>query len=306
MRVALLLIAWSFAGVAVAQEPGQEVDQDYEVLKKYYRHVANGYQFSLEPNGKKKLKLEKPALTWTGLDYTKASRLSGAVSGEVYIWTYGGRPIVLGGVGSFPYSGARGRNIFLEFLAITEPRPAPIRIQNPGKTEWAPKGIKMKPVPGADAPMKGDSKVAFVRRLVQMRDLAKQFSSETKSRSGEVSRLKLNSAPLYRLDSKQLAASKSNVIDGALFVFTNQLGTDPEAIILIECHKTNDELEWRYSTGTFTFQNVWIKHKDVEVNFIPNRGPDITYSNATVDTDFFNSWGELSVSLDQIKSRLRD
>jgi hypothetical protein len=153
-----------------------------------------------------------------------------ANSGEVYIWTYEGRAIVAGGIGSFP---AAGRwDFFHEFHVLTEHAPQPTKINSLPDLIWRPKGETPKLIPGAPAPANASSpSLAKSRRLAQMRRLAQEFSGTTvKPDDSGNARLRLLPTPIYRLDSAELAKGHHKIVDGAVFVFTGQDGTDAEML----------------------------------------------------------------------------
>src|SRR5262245_42364036 len=63
------------------------------ILFPYSNHQAAAYKFCLDADGKQKLELsEQPLLTWTNA--------AEGYLGAVYVWTYGGRPEVVGCIGS--------------------------------------------------------------------------------------------------------------------------------------------------------------------------------------------------------------
>jgi hypothetical protein len=250
-------------------EAGGERQEDFDLLKAFYRHSAEQYEFVLDEAGDEKLELQPTVMTWTGEDYKFAANTVAPNSGEVYVWTHEGRVIVAGGIGSFPHANSRG--VFHEFHALTERPPQPTKIHANFEIMWEPQGETPRPIPGAPKPPSGDSPGAQGRRLVQMRKLAQEFQGRTTTpEENGVAKLRLLPAPLYRLDAKALAAGKHNVVDGALFVFTGEVGTDSEMMLYMECRQTDDGLEWTYVPAAMTYLEMWLEHKGVEVWRIPN------------------------------------
>ena len=95
-----------------------------------------------------------------------------------------------------------------------------------------------------------------------MRQISREFTADTKSsKDGSIQPLKLKASPVYRLNEEELRKAKSSVVDGALFLFTNQLGDDPEMCLLIECHQDKNGLTWKYTPGSLAFQGLWLRHK---------------------------------------------
>lgn len=289
--------AWSQDAAVAPVDVGDENKQTYDLLKAFYRHEAELYEFTLDEAGAQKLKLEPTVMTWTGEDYKDSHGTVAPVSGEVYIWTHEGRAVVAGGIGSFPR--AEGRLVFHEFHALTElaPQKMPIRATSP--MEWPPIGVMPQSVPGAPVPADAAAPtVAASRRLLQMRRMAQEFRGGTMKPDGSgEARLRLIPAPLYRLDADELKRGKHNIIDGAVFVFTGEVGTDSEMILYFECRKTDDGLEWTYVPAAMTYLEMWLDHKDVRVWRMPN------YLVDKGDNNYFSALVEGPLSLEEIRER---
>jgi hypothetical protein len=284
----------------IAQEPAasKEGAETFKLLKSYYRHKAQQYQFTLDAEGKQKLVLQPVAMTYTGLDYQSVANTVAANSGEVYIWTYEGRAIVAGGIGSFP--AAKYWDFFHEFHVLTERAPQPTKIDGFAGHIWRPQGETPKLIPGAPTPADASSPaLAKSRRLQQMRELAQEFSGTTvKPDDSGKARLRLLPAPIYRLDSSELAKGHHKIIDGAVFVFTGQDGTDAEMLLSIECRKSAAGLEWTYVPAAMTYLEMWLEHKGEEVWHIPNHRTDPRQHN------YLTAIVERITSLDEMRSRL--
>jgi hypothetical protein len=278
--------------------PSKEGAETFKLLKAYYRHKAKQYDFMLDAQGKQKLVLQPVAMTYTGLDYQSVAGTVAANSGEVYIWTYEGRAIVAGGIGSFP--AATYWDFFHEFHVLTEHAPQPTKINALAEHVWHPKGETPKLIPGAPAPANASSPaLARSRRLAQMRELAQGFSGTTvkPDDSGNVS-LRLLPAPIYRLNAAELAKGDHKIVDGAVFVFTGQDGTDAEMLLSIECRQSDSGLEWTYVPAAMTYLEMWMEHKGKEVWHIPNHRTDPREHN------YFTAIVERIKSLDEMRSRL--
>ena len=294
--VLMLVVALRCAGQESA--PSEEGAATFKLLKSFYRHKAQQYEFTLDAEGKQQLVLQPVAMTWTGYDYQSVAGTVSANSGEVYIWTYEGRAIVAGGIGSFP---AAGRWDFChEFHVLTERVPQPTKINALPHLVWRPEGETPKPIPGAAAPADAASTpLAKSRRLAQMRRLAQEFSGTTvKPDDSGNARLRMLPTPLYRLDPAELAKGDHDVVDGAVFVFTGPDGTDPEMLLSIECRRSDSGLEWTYVPAAFTYLEMWMDHKGTEVWHIPNHRLDKRKHN------YFTEIVERITSLDEMRSRL--
>ncbi|HEX5103320.1 MAG TPA: hypothetical protein VFV87_05895 [Pirellulaceae bacterium] len=280
---------------AAGAEEGAETLQ---LLKSYYRHKAQQYEFTLDAEGKQKLVLEPVAMTYTGHDYQSVANTVSANSGEVYIWTYEGRAVIAGGIGSFPVQGRW--DFFHEFHVLTQRAPQPTKINSLPDLVWRPEGETPKLIPGAPAPASAESTpLARSRRLTQMRSLAHEFSGTTvKPDDSGKARLRLLPTPIYRLDSAELEKGQHKIIDGAVFVFTGQDGTDAEMLLSIECRKSDSGLEWTYVPAAMTYLEMWMEHKGTEVWHIPNYRTDQRQHN------YFTEIVERITSLDEMRTRL--
>ena len=294
----VLLLGAADQGLGQSPASTEAVKEDFEVLKAFYRHEAAQYEFTLDAAGKQKLELQPPAMTWTGEDYRYSHDTVAPNSGEVYIWTYEGRAIVAGGVGSFPL--AVGRDIFHEFHALSEAPPQPMPIHSPAGFIWSPKGETPRPIPDAPQPVTAASAALTQRlRLSQMRKLAQDFSGGTIKPDGSGNaRLRLLPTPIYRLDPAALAKGHHNVVDGAVFVFTGEVGTDSEMLLSIECRKTAGGLQWTYVPAAMTFLEMWMEHKDKEIWHIPG------YFSDPRDHNYITVVVDRMATMDEIRARL--
>ena len=238
----------------VAMECATLADDDLDesglqqILHPFYLEEAGQYEFTLDGTAATRLKLvTTPVMSWTGLE-------NGLTSGDLFVWTRGGRAEVIGCIGSLPRNESE-RLIFHEFHALTlQPLPA-MRVAN---QQWAPEkaGADLHPIPDAPRPAERSQ-----QRLVQMRSLARQFSArmETASRSEE--RLRMLPQPVFRNDSQ------NELADGAIFAFVWTLGTDPELLLLVESVRqdTDEGFVWCYAPLRFTNRTVALEHRGNEV-----------------------------------------
>src|SRR6188474_625382 len=151
--VMMLVASQRCAGQETA--PSEDGAETFKLLKAYYRHKAKQYEFTLDAEGQQKLVLQPVAMTYTGRDYQSVAGTVAANSGEVYIWTYQGRAIVAGGIGSFP--AAEYWDFFHEFHVLTQLAPQPMKINSLREHVWRPKGETPKLIPGAPAPANASS-----------------------------------------------------------------------------------------------------------------------------------------------------
>ena len=133
-----------------------------------------------------------------------------------------------------------------------------------------------------------------------MRELAQEFSGTTvKPDDSGNARLRLLPTPIYRLDAAELAKGDHKVVDGAVFVFTGQDGTDAEMLLSIECRKSDSGLEWTYVPAAMTYLEMWMEHKGEEVWHIPN------YRDDQREHNYFTAIVERITSLDEMRTRLQ-
>ena len=245
--LALLGIAGPAARPQQPEAPKDQPDHKRAAwLHENYLKDASEYDFFLDEAKQQKLKLLRdPVMRWTsGGDY----------NGEVYVWTHQGSAAVVGCIFSGP-QGKTGRSIMHEFHSLaTNPLHAGAR----GGSAWLAQepGIKFEPLADAPEPAKNP-----VRRLTQMRDLARRFTSQV-DREGARSEMRLLPQPIYR---SEIADEKAAVVDGAVFAFVWTAGTDPELLLVIEARRTDQDTRWHYAPARFTNREAWLKYRDKEV-----------------------------------------
>ncbi len=238
LLLTLCLLAQPTGDVAVNPAPTTA-----EYLRGAYRADAAKCAFCAACEQAQPLDLvEKPVMTWANDDDW---------SGEVFVWTQAGQPAVIGSILSGPL-GAANRNVFHEFHLLAEKPLAAADLHT--RRRWQPEeglartALDRAPRPAANA----------AGRLTQMRQLAREFTAHMEA-SGAWE-LRLLTQPLFRYGD-----GKADVIDGALFAYVWTKGTDPEVILLLECHKSDAGLAWRYAPVRFSNRSVWLRHDDTEV-----------------------------------------
>jgi hypothetical protein len=238
--ISLLMTLCAAAPAAVvADEPAASGATDY--LRQAYREDAEKCAFS-RVDGRALTLVKEPIMRWTN---------DGDWSGDVFAWTYRGRPEVIGCILSGP--GASDlRYLYHEFHLLAEKPIAPATIQDGRRWEPA-EGLKIERL--ADAPQPADRASA---RLVQMREIARSFRAYMYAET--TWELRLLTQPLMRYGDEQ-----SDVIDGALFAYVWTKGTDPELVLLLECRRDDQELAWCFAPARFSNRGVWLKRADKDV-----------------------------------------
>lgn len=71
----------------------------------------------------------------------------------------------------------------------------------------------------------------------------------------------------------------------SLFAFVSSSGTDPEAFLLIEARKIDENWVWTYQPARFTTREIWMTLKGTE---IWRAAPVVTwFDGPTIDTPYF-------------------
>jgi hypothetical protein len=214
MTVGLLGIAAVFvvdpSAAIGADDPPATENPVNKQLKEIYHHDAAEYTIYRDSAKKEKLELrDEPVYVWTNVLREQY--------GSVFVWTWHGRPEVICSIFSQPEAN-QTRGFIHEFHSLSTATLVP---QHSGPNRWQPKaGVKRSPIPGAPKP--ADSPRL---RLIQMRELTKDFSAKSVSVAGETWEMRLLTQPLYRYQS-----TDPEILDGALFSFVTSAGTDPGSV----------------------------------------------------------------------------
>jgi len=251
MNAAMTLI---FLLAATGQQAVEDAHKEQAAKAKSQRllelHTNDAAGYSIYRDVKRTQKLElrrEPVYRWTN-----PTRVGGQV-GEVFVWTYRGRPEVVGSIFSHPTGDGRRcmchelHSLSLEVLVVDREAPE----------QWVPQaaGVELKPLEGASPPAP-----TAALRLAQMRSLAREFSGKSLSDQGQTWELRLLPQPLYRYES-----TDPDVLDGALFTLVSSAGTDPEIVLLIEARKSKSGHQWVYGAARFSDMNLYLNHKGKEV-----------------------------------------
>lgn len=241
-----LLGALLVAGFAQAADAPATVNVDAKLLA-LHREEAKRWEISVDPARTKQAELvSEPVYRWTN-----ASRANGQ-SGAMFVWTFERRPVVLGGVFSNPEGGQRV--IMHELHALGPQQVFPLLRDS--RHEWLPTaGVPLYPLPDAPGP-----EAAATRRARQMRDLAREFTAHTIDDQGVRWQLRLLTRPLYRYEG-----AGGDLIEGALFAFVSDAGTDPEIVLVLEAVQDGGKADWRYRTVRFSISSLYVQYKGKEI-----------------------------------------
>lgn len=199
-----------------------------------FKADAKQYEMRLDARPDAVFKLrEAPLLHWGNPART-------GEDGAVFVWLLDGRPQAIGSVFTYRLPDVIRRKHEYHSLAA-----GPLTAVYRGQRVWAPRkaGVTWQPV--SDAPPVPSTPRG---RLSQMKTLARSFSAVLERRTGEKDELRLLPQPLlrYQGDDKKT--------DGALFSFS--IGTDPEAILLLEASLDGSSPGWRYAFARYHFLDL--------------------------------------------------
>jgi hypothetical protein len=240
-----------FLFASCGDDPQPKDGDGVKKLQARYQKRAAEYRFSLKDAPDTPFVfVPAPVMRWT----------ADGNSGSVWVWTKEGRPEVIGCVGAIVTDTPDTMLEFHEFHSLALQPLSRVRISD--VRVWAPQGagIELTRLEDAEVPAATDK-----LRLVQMRNLAREFLPEMKS-DDQLHQLRLSPTPLYRY-----AASGGEVLDGAIFSYLWDAGTDPELLLLVEARRTDPKVadatsyRWHFAPIRFTWRELWLKRKGKEL-----------------------------------------
>jgi len=160
----------------------------------------------------------------------------GGITTDASIWVWGGpgRPPVVAGV-FFLTQEDREPKWSCELLSLAD---GGVTVSSKVGWNWAPDDGELKWLAIEDVPAESQR-----QRLRQMKELAERYEITTFEGMLK-SQLRLMIQPLYRY-----ADEERGLIDGAIFAFAS--GTNPEALLVVECRKTDGVPAWRAAFARF-------------------------------------------------------
>jgi hypothetical protein len=215
--------------------------------------AAKEYDIRLKDRGSTKLVLlEQPLLKWTNPARTNED-------GAVFLWLNNGRPEVIGSLFTYKLNAVRTKHEFHSLATV------PLTARYQTREAWLPPtgGVKFVAIPGAPVP--ADSSRL---RTIQQKNLAREFTATLFNKDQEPTELRLLPQPLYKYEP-----TAGDVQEGSIFSFA--LGTDPEALLLIESRKVAGGWEWQYAFARFHFEGIVAKHNGTEVFNVPRDGDQL-------------------------------
>jgi hypothetical protein len=244
----LPLGALAAPAIGFAQKPDDDKanPENIAAALKLTRAAAAEYEIRLgnDENEKPLELLREPILKWSNPD-------RGEIHGNVFLWTRDGRPLAAGSLFKWftPHT-----HMTHEFQSLAE---GPLVAKFHGKEVWKTSevGLTFADVPKAPAPADDDAK-----RLLQMKQLAKDFSGDKKEKEDvNPTELRLLPQPVYRY-----SVPKQGVLTGGLFTLVH--GTDPEIWILIEARgKDVSTARWQYAAARMNNVGMNLRYKGEKV-----------------------------------------
>jgi hypothetical protein len=222
-----------------SQKAGDEVTTA-EQAAEFLQSVAESLHIEADEADVKRLQLRKSPL----LKYSDPAR--GYLAAGVWRFGATGRPEALVSLQySMQAEGGKPRLDF-ELISLTE---AQFDVKSARATLSADgTAPKYAALSGAEKPASSEK-----QRLVQLRGLARRFTvSETFV--GDTATLRLLPQPIDRYDDVS-----RGIVDGGVFVFV--YGTNPEAVLLLECDKEG----WRYALSRLAWAELAVEFDGREV-----------------------------------------
>ncbi len=241
----------------LADDPPVPLEQR---LREINLQEARTWEIYLDEGRKQKAEfIERPVYLWT--NPTKGA----GQYGSVFVWVHEGRPAVVGSFFGHPIRGDERRMVHeLHALAQTPIYPA---CSDGDAATWNPKAaIALAPLPDAPPPEQSPP-----RRLLQMRNLGKQFGGHTIDWRKQRWEMRLLPQPLFRYDKPP-----AGVLDGALLALVTDAGTDPEVLVLLEARERGG---WHYALMRFSDSSCYVTHQGKETWSAVRNSPTFSAHN---------------------------
>jgi len=271
MNAALLLAAALCIAQAPAAPATPPAGEAADVIEGFRQGVA-AYDIRLDgKNAPRLAMLEKPLLHWSNPARTSED-------GAVFLWLQEGRPQAIGSVFTYKLQQVRTKHEFQSLATV------PLTARFAGQIAWrSPEaGVTFRPVPVTFVPA-GSARL----RTIQLKNMARDFSASLHGEK-ETNELRLLAQPLYRYEETKPprgnivqratdAAARTvtgddggrvseTLLDGAIFSFA--LGTDPEALLLLEARPAEGipgGWQWEYAFARFHYDGIIARRAGQEV-----------------------------------------
>jgi hypothetical protein len=248
LPVAILLVG-SLVVVAATDSRGQNPAErpanreNIEAALRLTQAAAAEYEIRLAGDDKPLEVQREPVLRWS-------NPARGEIHGNVFLWTRDGRPYVVASLHKWfsPHT-----HMSHEFQSLSE---VPLGATFHGTPVWKTSGpgLQFVDVPKAAAPAANEA-----QRLLQLKQLAKDFTGSKRERGEDEVELRLLTQPVHRY-----TAPKQGILNGALFALVQ--GTDPEIFLLIEARGENGTTaRWQFAATRMNSVELRLRHRDKQV-----------------------------------------
>jgi hypothetical protein len=218
---------------------------DQEKMRKYFAEAARQYKIKTDKGEELKLR-EKPLM------HTENPQAISTVSGTIFLWeTKDGRPAVIHTV--FCYWRVDRMRCRHELISLL---PEGLEADFESEIVWQPEGdsIKFTKLADVQAPAANAA-----RRLVQMRQIAKEFTGELEVLDQPTTKLTLLPTPVLRYE-----AAADRIVDGAIFSFA--VSTNAEILLTLEAREEGDgTMNWYWSAARAHYQELNLSYKGTRV-----------------------------------------
>lgn len=255
LTLALLCLVGA-ASLAPAEDPpkvaGKEAQPEDAPLRKarvqFLADAVKHFEIRVGEDEVESKRIPEPVLVYN-------NPVSGTKIGILALFTRNGRPDVM-----TQFSFSAPQSVFNEFHNLCGDK---VVMKRGEQTVWTPPETSTN-WQTLETPEKPAATPQL--RLVQMRRLAEKFTVEDNFGwdKKELNQLRLLTTPVHRYGQ-----ADEEVIDGAVFVYA--LGTDPEALLMLECAKGDSGLHWRYGFGPMSIYALKAKLGDTVVWEISER-----------------------------------
>jgi len=216
LTLGTLALWYGLAGDSLGDEPNAAEEDSRQAIVR----IAKGYQLYL---GADRIPLEmrqEPVLRWP-------NPTREVPEGATFVWVLDGRPEAIGCIWKHGI-------LSHAFHSLS---PARVTGEHDGQVIWHPEkgGLELQNFPRA--PRMADS---AVKRLSQMKDLARRFTCRLAAEGRKGEDLRLLPRPIFRYEAR-----RKDLVDGALFAFVQ--GTDPEVTLVLEAGRDDEGAQWRYA-----------------------------------------------------------
>jgi hypothetical protein len=227
------------APVKPAERAGNSASKySAESLQKFFRDEALTFDIEIVKT-KKKLELQdKPLINWQNTERMLEQ-------GSFFVWMDGTKPAVVASIFTYEYQGIVHRRYEVISMIAKE-----LVATLDGVTVWTPVPAS---VEGILMDKETEPAATPVKRLAQMRNVARSLTGKLTLDNNGNSELRLMPQPLVRYQSEE-----DGIVDGALFSLA--IGTDPEILFKVEARQKDGISKWYVAPFRSHFGQLELNH----------------------------------------------